>query len=136
MKVKGGKGVRPPVKEIAKNLAKHVVVIKASEYRTSKCCGHCGSVLTQLGNRKSFCTQKHYGCRGGHKHRDIDAAWKIGARLIASAQGKELGAFDPKFHASELSEPGDPSPPEKVIPPRPQLLDAINDYRAYLAAGH
>ena len=56
-------------------------------------------------------------CKG---HRDLDAAWKIGARFLAVKTGKELGAFNKEVPADRISHD---------TTPQPVLCDAVSDYR-------
>jgi hypothetical protein len=132
MASKGGRGIRGPVKEIAKELAKYAVVIGADEFRTSKCCHHCGSVLSQnTATRVSRCTVRQFQCRGNHLCRDIDAAWKIGARFLAGVLNEELGAFDRRIKSENLwTNQADVN--QKARLPQPQLSNAVIRYRSQI----
>jgi hypothetical protein len=123
-RVRGGKGCRGPVKEIQKRLSKRVLVIAVSEFRTSKCCRGCGSVLLHPNNddRTSYCktdkSKETWNICRGQRNRDLDAAWKIGARFLALKTGRELGAFDENLHADNI--------PSASKPP---LCDVVADYQ-------
>src|SRR3989338_2742904 len=104
---------RGPVKEIQQRLSKRVLVVAVSEFRTSKCCRGCGSVLRHPNgdDRTSYCETKKGRdatldiCKG-QRNRDVDAAWKIGARFLAVKTGKELDAFNKEVPADRISDDG------------------------------
>ncbi len=126
-RVRGGKGCRGPVKEIQQRLSKRVLVVAVSEFRTSKCCRGCGSVLRHPNgdDRTSYCETKKgrdatWDICKGQRNRDLDAAWKIGARFLAVKTGKELGAFNKEVPADRISH---------VTTPQPMLCEAVSAYR-------
>ena len=84
------------MKEIQQRLSKRVLVVAVSEFRTSKCCRGCGSVLRHPnGDDRTSCCETKNGrdatwdiCKG-QRNRDLDAACKIGARFLAVKKGKK-----------------------------------------------
>ena len=112
-RVKGG-GVKGPVKELRKRLAKRYPVIVASEYRTSMLCHYCGQEVAHPTRRHDVLKTKSdkskkllykagstmYGvsyCHNrSHHHmqgRDRMAAFNIGARFLARQLELDLGPW-------------------------------------------
>ena len=87
---------KPPVVAFRKELAKRLPVILVSEYRTSKLCLMCGSVLKHPNHGAiysiSYCEKQTEARR--LLARDVDAARKIGARFIACQRGLPLGPWE------------------------------------------
>jgi len=89
-RLRGG-GVKGPVKAIQDRVAKRALVLKADEFRTSKCCRHChGDLVSGKSYRVRFCPNPT--CHA-MLHRDIDAAYKIQARTAAVVLRRPLSVF-------------------------------------------
>ena len=76
-------------------------------------------------DRTSYCETKKgrdatWDICKGQRNRDLDAAWKIGARFLAVKTGKELGAFNNEVPADRISDD---------TTPQPMLCEAVSAYR-------
>src|SRR3989338_5534789 len=76
-------------------------------------------------DRTSYCETKKgrdatWDICKGQRNRDLDAAWKIGARFLAVKTGKELGAFNKEVPADRISDD---------TTPQPMLCEAVSAYR-------
>ena len=123
--MKGG-GVKGPVVKLRRLLSKRFPLIYVSEFRTSKCCFHCGKVLRHPNLRPpkkppedeattseeakeeakgsknrvmhgvSYCTETDHHSM---LNRDVDAARKIGYRFLCQLSGgvEKLGHWNPTF---------------------------------------
>ena len=117
------------MKELTKRLAKKYRVILVDEYRTSKLCIGCGNVLKhpktpfhekqrkkrrkgeeteEKANHKrqhgvSYCSEKQCIEARRFKDRDVDAAYKIGARFIVKQQSQPLGPWDRNVKADDIA---------------------------------
>jgi hypothetical protein len=108
-RLRGG-GVKGPVLELRRRLAEQMVVIDCDEYRTSKLCLDCGRVA-KTPKKKSdggimydmygvtYCSDRRLHStvdRPRHhrmEDRDIAAAFKIGARYLATKRYLDLGPW-------------------------------------------
>ena len=88
-RLRGG-GVKGPVKEVTRRLAKRYAVILSSEFRTTKLCLKCGRELHVHKHGVVYCKQQTH-CN--MLNRDISAAIKIGARFIAKQRNLPLGPW-------------------------------------------
>ena len=75
------------------------------------CCG----IRKAIDDRTSYCETKKgrdatWDICKGQRNRDLDAAWKIGARILAVKTGKELGAFNKEVPADRISHDTTPQP--------------------------
>jgi hypothetical protein len=124
-KTRGG-GVCGPVVELRKRLAKRVMVVMCSEFRTSKCCMACGGSMGHpdfAPRGVSFCLNACTGKAFRMVGRDQAAALCIGARFLAQGYGKELGVFHSQVKWDQ-----------RHRAPRPELQEALMMYRGSLAA--
>lgn len=96
------KNSKPPVLELRRELARHVVVILCSEHRTSCCCLGCSTYLEhpKHDHDPSKTVYGVYVCRNSacplhniYVNRDISACFKIMARALAANENKNLGSF-------------------------------------------
>ena len=85
-----GCGVKGPVLELQKRLAKEVALVQCSEFRTSKLCLQCGREAKFYNHGVTYCAQQSHHRM---KNRDVIAAYKIGARYLAGKQGLDLGPW-------------------------------------------
>ncbi len=73
-------------------------------------------------DRTSYCktnkSEETWEIYRGQRNRDLDAAWKIGARFLALKTGRNLGAVDENLHADEIS-----------FAAKPPLCDAVAAYQ-------
>jgi hypothetical protein len=94
--VRRGGGVKGPVLELRKRLAKEMVVIDCSEFRTSKLCLDCGRIAKFPKKGKMYGVTYCSGSERDHHrmaNRDVVAAFKIGARYLATKRGTDLGPW-------------------------------------------
>jgi transposase len=89
-------------------LAKKVPVVVVDEYRTTKLCRECGSVLehpkfTCYKGALSRCLSQSCPSYKQLKNRDQDAAAKIGVRFARQLRGLSLGSWDTNAPAEELA---------------------------------
>jgi hypothetical protein len=120
VKVRGG-GVCGPVVELRKRLQRRTMVILCSEYRTSKCCLHCGGPMAHpsyASRGVSFCSKACTGVSRKLYNRDVQAAVTIGARFLAEKSGHELGIFSSAVKWED-----------RDAAPRTGLCDALIQYR-------
>ena len=97
-RLRGG-GVKGPVLELMKRLAEKMAVIQCSEFRTSKLCLKCGRVAKFYHHGVTYCTQQsHYRM----ENRDVAAAFKIGARYLATKQGVDLGPWSRSVRVADM----------------------------------
>ena len=100
-----GGGVKGPVIELRNRLAKEMVVIDCSEFRTSKLCLHCGRIAKFPKKGKLFGVT-YCSAQGRDHHRmanrDVEAAFKIGARYLATKCGIDLGPWKRSTRLSDL----------------------------------
>jgi hypothetical protein len=116
--VRGMSGVKGPLVETRKRLARKCTLVVCSEFRTSMCCGECGRKLQhprhpltgQIDQSQSFCRQPNHSAM---VDRDLDAARKIGCRFIRQQRGEGLGPWQ-DYTIRILDDP-DPSP-KSVVP--------------------
>jgi hypothetical protein len=103
---KGG-GVKGPVKELTRRLAKRYAVILCSEFRTTKLCHFCGRVLSHPTRHVSqgryqaettmhglsYCPHRGPNSHQHMQGRDRMAAYNIGALFLATQLGEDLGPW-------------------------------------------
>ena len=75
-------------------MAKEMVVIDCSEFCTAKLCLDCGRIAKFPKNGKmygvTYCSE---GLHHRMANRDVVAAFKIGARYLATKRGDDLGPW-------------------------------------------
>ena len=112
------RGAKFPVKELVKELSKHLTIIYSCEWNSSKLCAECGNVLSYIKpkhNGKSVPCRTVMHCkhcpRGKHgKHvmfeRNLQAAAKIGLMYLAFVFGEDTGPFQRGKHVKEGEDAG------------------------------
>ena len=99
-----GAGLKGPVLELKKRLAKKMAVVEADKFRTTKLCLDCGRPLEIRNRGVVHCTAESCDARGKPRNHDVTAAYKIGAKYLANKVAPRLGPWSRTVKPAELTE--------------------------------